>query len=133
MIPQTNGTLQAGVSFTRQPSDTIRLDIASGKLSGMTDGLDAVRQAVYVIVSVERYDYLIHSWNFGVELKGLFGKPMNWVIPEVKRRIREALLRDDRITEVDEFVMTPDRHALHAAFTVHSVYGNFGEEMEIHV
>ena len=61
MIPQTTGTLQAGVSFTRQPSVTVRLDMKAGKLSGLTDGLDAVRQAVYVILSVERYDYLIHS------------------------------------------------------------------------
>lgn len=133
MIPKTNGALEAGVSFTRPPSKTIRLDFEKERLVGFTDGLDSVRQAVYVILSVERYDYLIHSWNFGSELKTLFGRPMNWVIPEAKRRIREALMRDDRITDVDSFLMTPERHTLHAAFTVRSIYGDFNEEMKISV
>ena len=99
----------------------------------MVDGLEAVRQAVYVILNVERYQYLIHSWNFGVELRDLFGKPMTWVMPEVKRRIAEALLRDDRVTAVDGFVLTPDRHRLSVSFTVHSVFGNFEGVTEVDV
>ena len=58
---------------------------------------------------------------------------MNWVIPEVKRRIREALLQDDRINEVDEFILTPDRHKLSVSFTVHSVFGDFEGETEVNV
>ena len=133
MIPKTDGRLQAGITFAVQPSKTIQLEARTGRLSGLTDGLAAVQQAVYVILNVERYTYLIHSRNFGVELKTLFGKPMNWVIPEVKRRIREALLQDDRINEVDEFVLTPDRHKLAVSFTVHSVFGDFKGATEVNV
>lgn len=133
MIPKTDGRLQAGITFAVQPSKTIRLEARTGRLSGLTDGLAAVQQAVYVILNVERYTYLIHSRNFGVELKMLFGKPMNWVIPEVKRRIREALLQDDRINEVDEFVLTPDRHKLAVSFTVHSAFGDFKGATEVNV
>ena len=133
MIPKTDGRLQAGITFAVQPSKTIRLEARTGRLSGLTDGLAAVQQAVYVILNVERYTYLIHPRNFGVELKTLFGKPMNWVIPEVKRRIREALLQDDRINEVDEFVLIPDRHKLAVSFTVHSVFGDFEGATEVNV
>ena len=133
MIPKTDGRLQAGITFAVQPSKTIRLGLETRRLSGLTDGLEAVRQAVYIILNVERYQYLIHSWNFGVELRDLFGKPMTWVMPEVKRRITEALLRDDRITKVDEFVLTPDRHKLAVSFTVHSVFGEFEERTEVDV
>ena len=125
MIPKTSGTLQNTITFAVQSSKTVALDMERERLEGYTDGIAAVKQAVYIILNVERYDYLIHSWNFGVELKGLFGKPMNWVMPEAKRRIREALMMDDRITEVDEFVMQADRHALNISFTVHSIFGDF--------
>ena len=133
LLPQKSGVLQHGITFQALPSKTVRLDLTTGRLSGFADGLEAVRQAVYVILNVERYQYLIHSWNFGVEFRDLFGKPMTWVMPEVKRRIAEALLRDDRITAVDGFVLTPDRHRLSVSFTIHSVFGNFEEVTEIHV
>ena len=133
LLPQKSGVLQRGITFQALPSKTVRLDLTNGRLSGFTDGLEAVRQAVYVILNVERYQYLIHSWNFGVELRDLFGKPMTWVMPEVKRRIAEALLRDDRITAVDGFVLTPDQHRLSVSFTVHSVFGNFEGVTEVDV
>ena len=133
LLPQKSGILQRGITFQVLPSKTVALNLTTNRLSGLTDGLEAVRQAVYIILNVERYQYLIHSWNFGVELRDLFGKPMTWVMPEVKRRITEALLRDDRITEVDEFVLTPDRHKLAVSFTVYSVFGEFEERTEVDV
>ena len=133
LLPQKSGVLQRGITFQALPSKTVALNLTTGRLSGFADGLEAVRQAVYVILNVERYQYLIHSWNFGVELKDLFGKPMTWVMPEVKRRIAEALLRDDRVTAVDGFVLTPDRHRLSVSFTVHSVFGSFEEAVEVNV
>lgn len=133
MIPKVSDTLKKDFTFAAQPSQTVKLNPGTKRLSGMTDGLAAVEQAVYVILNVERYDYLIHSWNFGVELKDLYGQQMTYVMPEVKRRIREALLRDDRINEVDSFVLTPNRHKLAVSFTVHSIYGDFEGVTEVNV
>lgn len=36
-----------------------------------------------------------------MELKDLFGKPIDYVMPEVERRITEALVQDDRIDSCD--------------------------------
>lgn len=133
MTPKTNNVLKNGLVFAEKPSKTIRLNSENNHLTGFTDSLDAVRQAAHVILHVERYQYIIHSWNFGVELKDLFGKQMTYVIPEVKRRVREALLQDNRITEVDGFVLTPNKNKLTVECTVHSIFGSFPERVEINV
>ena len=88
------------------------------------DGLEAVKQAIYLILSIERYDYIIYSWNYGVELKNLFGKPLSYVLPEIKRRVTEALLQDQRIKGVDNFSFETKRGIVYASFTVHTIYGN---------
>ena len=46
------------------------------------DGLDAVRQTVRIALSVERYHWRIHSWQFGVELSEIdFNRPKGMLYP----------------------------------------------------
>ena len=104
MIPQVQDDLKQGFTIKEIPTRTFRMDLQAEMIAGRTDQLKAMEQAVFLILSVERYDYLIHSWNFGVELRDLFGQPVSYCLPEIKRRITEALLQDDRITEVYDFV-----------------------------
>ncbi len=114
------------------PSKTFRLREEEARTAGWIDGLDAVRQAIRLILSVERYEWLIHSWNYGVELRDLFGKPLSFVLPELERRIREALLQDDRITDVRDFTFTPGRGGkVTVAFTVVTVFGELREDKEV--
>ena len=68
------------------------------------DGLEAVKQSIFKIIMTERYQYIMYSWNYGIELVDLFGEPISYVCPELKRRISEALLWDDRIKGVDNFI-----------------------------
>ena len=60
-LPTTGDDLDL-VSFTveTQPSDTYKLDIEHDRVRGMTDEQDAVRQAIYLILNVERYAYPIY-------------------------------------------------------------------------
>ena len=88
-----------------QPSYTYRMvlpnrDDEPTKFKSKTDGIEAVKQAVYKILNTERYTYPIYSWNYGIELVDLFGQPIPWVYPELERRITEALVWDDRINTV---------------------------------
>lgn len=94
------------------------------------DRLEALRQAVYLILSTERYDWLIYSWNYGREFKELIGQPKEFVLPELKRCISEALLQDDRVTAVDGFEFTMGKDTVHAAFTVRSIFGDMEVETE---
>ena len=101
---------------------------------GYADGLEAVRQAIFKIIMTERYQYIMYSWNYGIELNDLFGEPMTYVCPELKRRITEALLWDDRIQSVDSFEFDfPQKGVVHVAFTAHSIFGDVQAEREVNI
>lgn len=134
MLPKgTGGILPARIIQGRKASRTYRMDMDHKRILGYVDDLDAVRQAVYGILCTERYDYLIYSWNYGIELKDLFGRSIPFAKSELKRRITEALMQDDRIIGVDGFVFSHLQGKLSVSFTVHTIYGNFdtGKEMQI--
>lgn len=130
MIPQVDTEL-LNLETETQPSLTYALDLESGRIRGKVDRLEALRQAVYLILSTERYDWLIYSWNYGREFKELIGQPKEFVLPELKRCISEALLQDDRITTVDGFEFTMGKDTVHAAFTVRSIFGDLEVETDV--
>lgn len=103
------------------------------RINGYTDGLDAVLQSVYLILSTERYQFIIYSWDYGVELLDLFGKPMPYVMSELPRRITEALTQDDRITDVVDFEFEIKGKELLATFKVVTDIGIIDTELEVSV
>lgn len=132
MIPSTVGFLNRDFEIRQQQSLTYKMQQNSGLIRGHTDGLDAVRQAIYKIIMTERYQYVMYSWNYGIELHDLFGEPVTYVCPELKRRISEALLCDDRIEGVDNFEYDLSRKGIvHVSFTVHTILGDVQAEREV--
>ena len=132
MIPATTGFLDRDFEIVKQPGFTYRMCMEEGTVRGYTDGLEAVRQAVYKILMTERYQYIMYSWNYGTELRDLFWEPVTYVCPELKRRITEALLQDDRILEVGDFEFDfPRKGVVHVSFRVHSVYGDLDAGREV--
>ena len=133
MTPVVNDELLNNFTIEVQPSKTYALDIEKGVIRGYTNGLEAVKQAVYKALNTERYDHLIYSWNYGSELKELFGQPISLVYPEVKRRIEEGLKQDDRISSVENFRFEKKKGALRVTFTVVSTEGSFESEVNVNV
>ena len=132
MIPSTTGFLDKAFEIEEQPGFTYKMQTDQKLVRGYTDGLEAVKQAVYKILMTERYQYIMYSWNYGIELQDLFGEPVTYVCPELKRRITEALLWDDRITAVDNFAFDfPQKGVVHVAFTVHTIFGNVQADREV--
>ena len=101
------------------------------RINGYTDGADALIQTIYLILSSERYQHIIYSWDYGVELVDLIGQPMSYVLSELPRRIRDALFQDDRIEDVIDFTYEKERNRLHITFTVVSNVGNISTAMEV--
>ena len=133
-LPQTGEGLDLiEFSQSRQPGYTYKLDIPRGRTRGMTDDADAMLQAIYLILSVERYQYPIYSYNYGVELEDLIGRPKDYVMSEVKRRITEALIQDDRITGVDGWVFETTRKSVVVTFIVHTIYGEVETTKEVSI
>ncbi len=132
MIPSTVGFLDQDFEIEEQPSLTYKMNMDDGTIRGHTDGLEAVRQAIYKILMTERYQYIMYSWNYGIELLDLYGEPVTYVCPELKRRITEALLCDDRILSVDNFEFEfPKRGAVFTTFIVHTIFGDVKGEREV--
>lgn len=131
MLPKTGDILEADFEIQKIPSKAFR--IQDGTISDYVDGKDAVRQAIYCILNTERYDWLIYNWNYGVELGDLFGKTMGLVKSKLKKRIREALMQDDRIQGVDAFSFAEKGHRLSVTFTVRTQFGDVGVSKEVDV
>ncbi len=133
-LPQAESDVDLiGFTTTQMPSYTYKLNIDKGRVRGMTDEADAVLQAIYLILSVERYQYPIYSYNYGVEMEDLIGQPKDYAMSEIKRRITEALTQDDRITGVDEWEFETTQRAVKVTFTVHTIYGDVETTKEVEV
>ena len=108
--------------------------IDNNAINGHCDDYEAMIQAVYKILNTERYEHIIYSWDYGIELYNLFGKPTDYVCLELQRRISEALLQDDRITSVTDFEFdTSIRKTVQVKFTVHTIYGDIESEKAVNV
>lgn len=133
MIPKTQSDIKNDFEFVTQPDLTFRLDPEPMTIRDKISGINALRQAVYLILNIERYDWLIYSWNYGVELRDLIGKPTDYCVPEIERRVREALTQDDRITAVDNFEFEIGRRKIGVTFRVTSIFGSFTAGKEVSV
>lgn len=134
MIPSTTALLEQNFKIEPQPTKTYRMNLEQETVRGYTDGLEAMKQVIYKILLTERYQYIMYSWNYGIELADLFGEPVSYVCPELERRIREALLWDDRIEDVTEFEFSlPKKGVVHVSFLVHTIFGEIPAQREVNV
>lgn len=125
MIPSTTAFLKQDFEITEQPTHTYKMNLESNLIRGYTDGQEAMKQAIYKILNTERYQYVMYSWNYGIELLDLYGEPVSYVCPELERRIREALTWDDRIQTVDNFEFNISKKGeILVTFTAHTVFGD---------
>lgn len=142
MIPNTS-ELSMSIEEENHPTLTFRAvvdeNLAIGnirfrnRINGLLDDLDAVEQAVYLILGTERYKFPIYSWDYGIELADLFGKPMPFVMAELPERIKEALTVDERISNVTDFEFTQNGKKLEVSFTVVTDAGNLETALEVEV
>ncbi len=128
MIPSTTGFLEQDFVIEEQPSRTYKMHLNETIIIGHTDQQDAMVQVIFNILNTERYQYIIYSWNYGIELIDLYGQPVSYVIPELKRRITEALTWDERIISVDNFSFDTSKGKITCNFTVHTIFGDIETE-----
>lgn len=133
MIPNNDGLL-ADMVIENQPSRTFAMNYEKENVIGYCDRLKAMQQAIFLILNIERYSCPIVSWNYGVELAGLFGRPVSYCVPEIERRITEALLNDDRILKVYNFTFEfPKKQIIHTRFYVDTTAGTLEADKEVHI
>jgi len=133
MIPAGGSLGTQRMEVVEQPSRTWGLDVEHGRVTGMIDGLEAVRQAVFKIFQTERFRHIIYDADYGVELAGLVGRDPALVRSELRRRITEALTQDDRIDDVADFQIVFSGETADVQFTVVSTFGTFREGVTLRV
>ena len=122
MIPKSN--LNDSLELVDEVETSRTYKILIGDSKGYIEGLGALKQAVYKVLSTERYEYPIYSFNYGIDIESLIGKDYDYVRIEIKRRIEECLLEDERINAVNNFSFEREEDVLKCTFEVESIYGN---------
>lgn len=110
-------------------SKTYRLDLNTKRVTGFIDGVEAVRQAIYKILSTERASFAIYGTdegiNYGVELDRFIGKSFSFIKSDIERTITDALTQDERILSVTDFnISDPVGDSLTFSFTVSTIFGD---------
>lgn len=131
VLPAGGTELVAGVRFEQQPSRTWYLNRQTGRIQGKADGLAAVRQAVEIILNVERFRWQIYRPYSGMEWSGLIGQDPGYVASELQRRLRDALRMDDRVRGISDFSYRVKADSLTASLTVNTVYGDTQTTVEV--
>ncbi len=132
MIPAVNDILGTDMELETAPSLDYGLVPPDSAITGTVDGLAAMEQVIYKILNTERFGYTIYSRDYGIELDDLFGEPFSYVCAELRDRITEALMQDDRIEGVSGFEFTfAKKGEVTAAFTVSTIFGDARAERTV--
>lgn len=131
VLPTGGGASSAQLAFVQQPSQTWYIDQNTQRIQGSVDGLDAVRQAVEIILHVERFRWQIYRPYSGMQWDGLIGQDPGYVASELQRRIKAALLMDDRVRGISSFSYTMTGSTMTADVSVDTVYGEVQTTVEV--
>lgn len=121
-------------SIEEKSNNTYKLNIEKNTIEGKCEGIEAIKQTIYCILNTERFEYLMYSWDYGIETKNLIGEQSTYVIPELERVIKEALIQDDRIEDVVEFTFNQtSKNTITVTFRVVTILGDIMIEKEVSV
>lgn len=131
---EENDGLDTDLDMESEPSLTYRLDLENKRIVGKIDDIEAIQQAVLLILQTERYKFEMYSWDYGVEMEDLRGASIPYVMSEVKQRLIDALTADDRIESLEDFKITKvGKSTLHITFTVITSQEEFEMESEVEI
>lgn len=134
MIPETDeNLLDEPLDEQPLPSLTWKMDFEKGRVVGMADGLEAIKQAVYKAFQTDRFWHDIYSFDYGHELTLLIGSSPEFVRSEATRMIQEVLMPDDRIQSVQNVEAEILGDQITLRFRVVTVYGSFEQEVSRNV
>ena len=111
------------------PTNTFLIN--GDQIAGMNDGLEAMRQAVEIILTTKRFNYQIYSSNFGSDFDDLIGEDPDYIESTLPERVRDAFSVDDRILREQNYTFTQEGDKMIVTFEVVTVFGTFGTGVQI--
>lgn len=129
MIPDNNTT---DIEIVTLSDKTQKLYYKTNDIKGYIDKREAVQQSIVKMLNTNRYHYIIYSWDYGLELEDLIGQNMSYVIPEIKRRIIEAVEQDDRVERIYDFKFEKiNKESILVTFIVDTIFGKLEIAKEV--
>lgn len=111
---------------TEKPSRTYRLDLDSGRIIGIADGIEAVNQAIRKAIITARYKNLIYDDDYGGELGDIIRDEDS--TPELIETalpvlVKDALSQDTRILDVYDFSFAFKCDSVAVSFRADTIFG----------
>lgn len=111
---------------TEKPSRTYRLDLDSGRIIGIADGIEAVNQAIRKAIITARYKNLIYDDDYGGELGDIIRDEDS--TPELIETalpvlVKDALSQDTRILDVYDFSFAFTGDSVAVSFRADTIFG----------
>lgn len=110
------------ISEAQLPTRTYKLDFERGRCTGFIDRKEAMEQAILKVIRTKRFAHLIYSDNYGFQ--DMIGQDRLFVRGELPRRIKEALLQDERITAIENFKLDFEKDEAYVSLTAVTIYGD---------
>lgn len=123
--------LTTDLVITEELETTRTYKVTDSSIQGYTVELEALKQAIYKVLNTEKYEHPIYSFEYGIELESLIGQDPLYVRMELKRRITEFLLQDDRVSSVENFTFNITGDEMLCTFDVISIYGELSITKEV--
>lgn len=121
--------LNNGIEFVSYPSNTYL--VQNNRIIGMGDNYEAVKQAVEIIFSVERFQWQIYTPNFGTDYRGVIGITPQVAANILRKRVEDAIKADERMTGITDYTWDVNGDSLTVSFTVNTVYGTVPQTVTI--
>ena len=127
-VPQTSTASSKPLTYGKELAfDFVAGDFIyeDGKPKILT-GIDALKVWIEKAIRTARYRFPIYSFQYGCELEDIIGYdiPRAVLESEVQRVIREALIYDNRISDVRDFIIERGGDWLKVSFTVITALGD---------
>ncbi|MDH5160331.1 DUF2634 domain-containing protein [Heyndrickxia oleronia] len=117
------------VSEAQLPTRTYKLDLERCRCTGFIDRKEAMEQAILKVLRTKRFAHLIYSDDYGFQ--DMIGHERLFVRGELPRRIKEALLQDERITSIENFKLDFEKDEAYVSLTAITIYGDVNVLREV--
>lgn len=132
MLPKQDITITPDYDETEKTPEIMTsrtYRITRDRIAGFIDGIEAMEQAVWKRLMTERYVYDIYDDSYGLQTVDLIGQEYGYVISKLQRRIKETLLNDDRITDVNQFQFKRGKDSVWVGFNVVTIFGELSHSL----
>lgn len=103
---------------------TWKIDFETNRLIGFIDQKELLKQHIFFILNIKKFETPIYSYNLGMDFNQLFKSLSNDIPNILFSNIKDALLSDYRINDIIDFSCKVFSSYILAEFTVVSIYGN---------